>query len=107
MIELNLSNHIIRGRGVSHITDKMLADAVEAILGAIVIDQQQQENGSENVLFDVIAHLFSIKRKNKSKIPVQNNGNKKTCSCCKCLGVILVLLIFVFIGLFVSAQVEL
>jgi len=96
--ELNLSNYIIKGRGVSNVTDKMLADAVEAILGAIVIDQQQQGSGSENALFDVIAGVFSIKRKSRSMPPSKNNVNKKRCSCCKCcFWVILMMVIFAII----------
>jgi len=107
--ELNLSKYIIKGRGVAYITDKMLADAVEAILGAIVIDQQQQqENASENVLFDVVSRVFSIKWKGKSMLSRPNNSNKKRCSCCKCFFfIILMILIFVVIMLFVSGQVEL
>jgi len=104
--ELNLSNYIIRGRGVSDVTDQMLADAVEAILGAIVIDQQQQENGSENVLSDVIARLFSIKRKTTPKIPLQNNGNKKPFSCCKCFSSFLMRLLFAVIVIFFSVQLS-
>jgi dsRNA-specific ribonuclease len=105
--ELNLSNYIIRGRGVFNVTDKMLADAVEAILGAIVIDQQQEGSGWENVLFDVIAGVFSMKRKSRSMPPFQNNVNKKRCSCCKyCFCVILMMVIFAII-ISVSSQFDL
>jgi ribonuclease-3 len=108
--ELNLNKYIIKGKGVLDSTDKMLADAVEAILGAIVIDQQQQGNVSENVLFDVIARLWSIKRKGRSMAisPIQNNENKKRCTCCKCICVILVIIvIFAVIMVFVAAEIEL
>jgi dsRNA-specific ribonuclease len=107
--ELDLSEYIIRGKGVFNITEKMLAEAVEAILGAIVIDQQQQGNSSENVLFNVIARVFAIPRNGRS-IPIpprQNNDNTKRCSCCKCICIILMLLVLAIITLFVLDRVEL
>jgi dsRNA-specific ribonuclease len=100
--ELNLSEYIIKGNGVIDITDKMLADAVESILGAIVIDQQQQElNGSDNVLLNVVARLWSINRKGKQRIlpPVQHGDEKNTCCCCcgyscgKCFGIFCIILL--------------
>jgi dsRNA-specific ribonuclease len=85
--ELNLSEFIIKGKDVFEPTDKMLADTVEAILGAIVIDQQQQGNNADNVVLDVVAHLWSIKRKGQRMTmpPAQPSDNKdKCCSCCTC-----------------------
>jgi dsRNA-specific ribonuclease len=96
--DLNLSKYIIKGKGVSYPTDKMFADTVEAILGAIIIDQQYQGNASENVLFDVVARLWSIKRQQRSIIgsPVQN---KKNSSCCKyfCCFLVMFICVVVFV----------
>ena len=112
--ELNLNRYIIKGRGVSDVTEKMLADAVEAILGAIVIDQQQQGNNSENILFDVIARLFSIKRHGRTSIipPPPNNGSRKCCCCCSpCCkyfwGILIVIVLLVILGLFITDRFEL
>ena len=109
--ELNLSKYIIKGNGVSDVTENMLADAVEAILGAIVIDQQEQGNVSEKVLFDVVSRLWYIKIDKPSapsSLPTNNNNNKKKCSCCKYFCVI-VLCLILFAGLlfFVATQADL
>jgi dsRNA-specific ribonuclease len=102
--ELNLNQYIIKGRGVSDPTDKMIADAVKAILGAIVIDQQHQGNSSENVLFDVVARLWSIKRNGRSLL-LQNNDNNKKCSCCDCCScwcwIIVILIFSVILSIFI------
>lgn len=106
--ELNLSRYIIKGRGVPNVTGNRLANAVEAILGAIVVDQQQQENSSENALFDVIARLFSIERKGKSMaIPSRQNSRSKRCSCCKCVCIILIILVLLVMGIFIADKYEL
>ena len=108
--ELNLSRYIIKGRSVMIITDKMLGDAVEAILGAIVVDQLQQGNSAENVLFDVISRLFSINRQIRSNTapPLQNNHTRKTSSYCKCFCFILTIILnLILVMFFVVAQGEL
>ena len=104
--ELNLSQYIIKGKGVPDPTEKMIGDAVEAILGAIVIDQQHQGNSSENVLFDVVGRLWSIKRNGGSmttSLLQKNDNNKKNlcCDCCSCWCWIMVALIFAVILLLI------
>jgi dsRNA-specific ribonuclease len=106
--KLSLSQYIVKGNGIFDPTDKMLADTVEAILGAIVIDQQQQGNDSENILFDVVARLWSITRKDKRTAtpPFQPYENKKKCCCCcefcgwKCFGIIFI--IFIILSLTIA-----
>lgn len=105
--ELNLRKYIIKGKGVPDTTDKMLGDAVEEMLGAIVIDQQEKGNPSENALFDVFGRIFSIQVTRRSTPSVQNNSNKKGCSCCKFLGIIFLMIIFVGIMFLVKEYAEL
>lgn len=50
---INLSKFIIRGKGEMQLTSKMKADAMEAILGAISLDNQSQE-----ILFRVVEKLW-------------------------------------------------
>lgn len=50
---LDLAQFIIKGKGETNITSKMKADALEAILGAISMDNQSQEN-----LFYVVTQLW-------------------------------------------------
>ncbi|CAF1190863.1 unnamed protein product [Adineta steineri] len=82
--QLNLDRYMIKGTGVRDVTDSMFATTLEAILGAIVIDQKNKEQGSEDVLLDIIARFWSIQRKGKSKVilPIQQNHNKDKCCCC-------------------------
>ncbi|CAF1168729.1 unnamed protein product [Adineta steineri] len=82
--QLNLDRYMIKGKGVRDVTDSMFATTLEAILGAIVIDQKNKEHGSEDVLLDIIARFWSIQRKGKSKVipPIQQNHNKDKCCCC-------------------------
>ena len=109
--ELNLQRYIITGQGVT-ITDKMLGDAVEAILGAIIIDQRQQGNSAENVCFDVVSRLFSISRKTflLSSPNITQKQNSACCPCCQCccsfcggfIFAIVLMIILVVIGHFLD-----
>ena len=106
--ELNLERHLITGRGVSCITDKMLANAVEAILGAIVLDQQQQGKSPENVLSDVIARLFSIRSTVRLTVARPPENNTRRCSCCSCLCcALLILLLGIILTFFLADHFEL
>lgn len=100
---LQLERYIIRGRGVCDITENMLANAVEAILGAIVFDQRQHGYSPENILCDVIARIFSIE--STTPLTVVQPPEKRW-SCWQCLGIGLLVLGIILV-LFISDRYEL
>lgn len=110
--ELGLGRYIITGRGASDVSDKVFAATVEAILGAIVIDKQEQGHESEEALFDVVAHLCSLKRHGKLKFKSSILNVKKDeeccsccrCSCCKCFGVFCIISILVAMFIFAAIR---
>jgi len=72
---INLSKFIMRGKGEVLLTPKMKADAMEAILGAISMDNQSQE-----ILFRVVERLWKpylekvlLEVETLSKLPVKPN----------------------------------
>ncbi len=52
---INLENYLIRGHGEAQVTDKMYADAMEALLGAIYLDS----NNNDHILSELIRQLLS------------------------------------------------
>ncbi|KPJ67235.1 MAG: hypothetical protein AMJ43_05020 [Coxiella sp. DG_40] len=52
---INLQNYLIKGKGVTEVTDKMYADAMEALLGAIYSDS----NNNDSILSKLVEQLLS------------------------------------------------
>ena len=104
---LNLERYIIKGRGVSEITDNMFANTVEAILGAIVVDQRQQGNNPETILPGVIARLFSIPANGGLMMYSPRSNNKRRCSCYILICVIFLFLIVGIVAIFIVDRDEL
>ena len=101
--KLKLNEYIIKGKGVYECTEGMLSDAVEAIMGAIVMDKQQRGEVSETILVDFVARHWSLGQNQASSsswfTSFGPESEKKccccceSCSCCKCFGIFCIILI--------------